>query len=405
MRAMEASQDFNNSEELPSPRTRIKRSKENVEYEKVIDRACRRGAVGNLSWLFQLSNRWVFDRALKRPKNKDGSTTVHTIIENDETGAQGVHWLHITADGKYSEGIVKLPDGDPQPDGSPTGLVDYKSLLEEAMKNGGAEIVKENNFLETTLGQTLIKDSKTGSIVPYHNPDPDSFLPGDGGGYGGGTGGGFDPNNGMSIVDQLKKGKKKGKNKGKGSGDASSDARNPGYEFSADPALVNPVPELLTTAKPMKKKVRYAPVPALIKKGKKRLRNTAKFYPTIPNRPSPAMTNNSPSRRNGVLRKRRRAASGNFRTKLSQGGMRRKARRHSFSVQHSNRIKVPAMRNRLRLADQHENSERPFGAAFCLGGMSPSGQLLPVKQGARSGSSIPDSSRKSAGRKPAVVCH
>jgi len=56
------------SEELPSPRTRIKRSKENVEYEKIIDRACRRGAVGNLSWLFQLSNRWVFDRALKRPK-------------------------------------------------------------------------------------------------------------------------------------------------------------------------------------------------------------------------------------------------------------------------------------------------------------------------------------------------
>ncbi len=30
-------------------------------------------------------------------KNKDGSTTIHTIIENDETGAQGVHWLHITA--------------------------------------------------------------------------------------------------------------------------------------------------------------------------------------------------------------------------------------------------------------------------------------------------------------------
>jgi len=48
------------------------------------------------------------------------------------------------------------------------------------------------------------------------------------------------------------------------------------------------------------------PAPPLIKKGKKRLRNTSKYYPTIPNRPSPAMTK--------------------FRTIQGMGGMRRRLR-------------------------------------------------------------------------------
>jgi hypothetical protein len=336
MWAMEASQDFNNSEELPSPRNQIKRRKKMLKILATTALAAMLVLdIGGASPAF----------AKKTFVTHEVTNGDHVYTYKDENGkVLSTHFY----DENHKHILSVYSDSNPKPDGGDSGLVDYEALLEEAMKNGGSEVAKKNNFLQTTLGQTLIKHSVTGSIVPVHNPDPDSFLPGDGGGYGGGTGGGFDPNNGMSIVDQLKKGKKKGKNKGKGSGDASSDASNPGYEFSADPALVNPIPELLTTARPMKKKVRYAPAPALIKKGKKRLRNTAKFYPTIPNRPSPAMTNNSPSRRNGVLRKRRRAVSGNFRTMLSQGGMRRKARRHSFSFQHSNRIKVPTSRNRLR---------------------------------------------------------
>jgi hypothetical protein len=267
-----------------------------------------------------------------------GDTVV--TVEDDEGKVLSVHFY----DKDTNKHILSIyHDSNPKPDGGDSGIVDYKALIEDLMKNGGAGISKENHFLESTLGQTLIKHSKTGSIVPVHNPDPGSYMPEDG--YGGGTGvGGFDPNNGESIVNQLKKGKKKGKKKGGGSGNAPK----PGYEFSANPALVNPVPLNLPVAKPGKKKVQHVPAPALIKKGKKRLRNTAKFYPTIPNRPSPAMTNNSPSRRNGVLRKRRRAASGNFRTMQGLGSMRRKARRHSFSVQHSNRIKMPVSRNRLR---------------------------------------------------------
>ena len=261
---------------------------------------------------------------------------------------------------------------DPNPEGGDSGLVDTKAAIEDAMKNGGAETVKENHFLQTTLGQTLIKHSNTGSIIPFHNPVPidSSVNPGTGasnpvsnglsedpfadknfereknpGSMGGDW---YDPMGGSMVEQMIKAGKKNKGKDNKGSGDAASDARNPGYDFSADPALVNPVPINLPVAKPGKKKVQHVSAPALVKKSKKRLRNTSKYYPTIPNMPSPAMTNNSPSRRNGVLRKRQRGASGNFRTMQGLGSMRRKARRHSFSVQHSNRIKVPTSRNRLR---------------------------------------------------------
>jgi hypothetical protein len=197
----------------------------------------------------------------------------------------------------------------PKPDGGSTGLVDAKSLIEEAMKNGGAELVYENNFLQTTLGQTLIKNSKTGSIVPFHNPDPlanslvvdplgnDPFE--QEANQGGSSGGGwYDPMGGSMLEQMIKAGKKnKGKGKGnKGSGDAGSDALNPGYEFSADPALVNPVPVQLPVAKPRNTTVQHLHVPARAQtqKGKRTIGKTAKIYPTIPNLPSPtAATNQS----------------------------------------------------------------------------------------------------------------
>jgi hypothetical protein len=291
---------------------------------------------------------WIKDKV-------DNDGIGDTEVKEDEDG--DLYFTFYDENGKMQY-TKKLDSSNPKPDGGSTGLVDPKGAIEEFMKNGGAEIEKTNNFLETTLGQTLIKDSKTGSIVPVHNPDPlanglvrdplgDNRFEQDK--NQGSTGGGwYDPMGGSMVEQMIKAGKKNKGKDNKGSGDAASDARNPGYEFSADPALVNPVPELLSAAKLGKKKVRYAPAPALIKKGKKRLRNTAKFYPTIPNRPSPTMTNNSPSRRNGVLRKRRRAASGNFRTMLGQGSTRWKARKHNFGFQHSNRIKMPTSRNRLR---------------------------------------------------------
>jgi hypothetical protein len=327
--------DFNSSEDIPSTRNQIKRRKKMLKILATTALAAMLVLdIGGASPAFALK--------IKHTVSPNGDH-VYTSKTDDEKKVLVIHVYD--KDHKYLFSIQG--DSNPKPDGGDSGIVDYKALIEEAMKNGGSEITKENHFLESTLGQNLIKHSKTGSIVPYHNPDPGSFMPGDGDGYGGGTSGGFDPNNPTSIVDQMKKGKKKGKNKGKKKGGGSPPPK-PGYEFSANPALVNPVPLNLPVAKPGKKKVQHVPAPALIKKGKKRLRNTAKFYPTIPNRPSPAMTNNSPSRRNGVLRKRRRAASGNFRTMQGLGSMRRKARRHSFSVQHSNRIKMPVSRNRLR---------------------------------------------------------
>jgi|GEM_PF-3975051 len=225
-------------------------------------------------------------------KNKDGSTTIHTIIKNDETGKEGVYWVQFHADGSYDHGVVILTDSDPQPDGSPTGLFDHKAAIEDLMKNGGSELVYKNNFLQTTLGQTLIGHGKTGSIVPYHNPDPlanglvadplgDNTFEQDGnqGSMGGGW---YDPMGG-SLFEQMMKAGKKNKGKGnKGSGDAASDAHNPGYDFSADPALVNPVPVQLPVARP------NIPAPALPQKGKRTIVKTAKVYPTIPDLPAPA---------------------------------------------------------------------------------------------------------------------
>jgi hypothetical protein len=249
---------------------------------------------------------WIKDKV-------DNDGIGDTEVKEDEDG--DLYFTFYDENGKMQY-TSKLDPSNPKPDGGSTGLVDYKSLLEEAMKNGGAEIEKTNNFLQSTLGQTLIKHSKTGSIIPIHNPDPlakglnknslnnDRFEQDKNQGSGAG-GGWYDPMGGSMYEQMIKAGKKnKGKNKGKGkgSGDAASDARNPGYEFSADPALVNPVPELKSTAKPRNKKVRYAPAPALIKKGKKRLRNTAKFYPTIPNMRGKAKTYKNLSRRNAVLR-------------------------------------------------------------------------------------------------------
>ena len=43
-------------------------------------------------------------------KNKDGSTTIHTIIKNDETGKEGVYWVQFHADGSYDSGVVILAD-------------------------------------------------------------------------------------------------------------------------------------------------------------------------------------------------------------------------------------------------------------------------------------------------------
>lgn len=48
------------------------------------------------------------------------------------------------------------------------------------------------------------------------------------------------------------------------------------------------------------------PAPALIKKSKKRLRNTSNYYPTIPNLPSPAMTNLRANRGLGGMSRRLR---------------------------------------------------------------------------------------------------
>ena len=90
--------------------------------------------------------------------------------------------------------------------------------------------------------------------------------------------------------------------------------------------------------------------PALVKKSKKRLRNTSKYYPTIPNMRGKAKTYKNLSRRNAVLRKGRRnavmrkrrfrntsnyyptipnlpsPAITKFRTNQGMGGMRRRLR-------------------------------------------------------------------------------
>ena len=125
--------------------------------------------------------------------------------------------------------------------------------------NGGAEQDPEDDFLETTLGQTLIKPSNTGSIVPYHNPDPiakglvedplgdDPFEQEKNKGNLGGEW--YDPMGGSMLEQMIKNGKKKGKDD-KGSGDAGSDAHNPGEQFPGPPELVNPVPEMHLQAYP-----------------------------------------------------------------------------------------------------------------------------------------------------------
>lgn len=226
-------------------------------------------------------------------KNKDGSTTVHVLMENKDTGKQAIYWIQYHESGKVEGGVVVLTDGTPKPEGGSTGLVDYKAVIEDLMKNSGGELVYVNNFLQTTLGQTLIGHGKTGSIVPYHNPDPlanglvadplgdDPFE--QQGNQGSSSGGGWYDPMGGSMYEQMVKAGKKNKGKGnKGSGDAGSDAHNPGYDFSADPALVNPVPVQLPVARP------NIPAPALPQKGKRTIVKTAKVYPTIPDLPAPA---------------------------------------------------------------------------------------------------------------------
>ncbi len=197
--------------------------------------------------------------------HEDGTMTEYVM--NDENFI--VEIWEYDKDGNVISGEIGNPS-----DENDTGLVDYKAAIEDAMKNGGGELVYENNFLLTTLGQSLIKHSNTGSIVPFHNPDPlanglvedplgDETFEQDKnqGSMGGGW---YDPMGG-SMFEQMMKAGKKNKNKGKGdkgSGDASSDALNPGYEFSADPALVNPVPVQLPVARPGKTIAQYARAPA-----------------------------------------------------------------------------------------------------------------------------------------------
>lgn len=262
-------------------------------------------------------------------KHVETPTGDHVYTTKDDNGKV----VSIVVYDKNHKFLFQLNNNsDPNPEGGDSGVVDYKALLEEAMKNGGAEYIPENHFLETTLGQTLIKQSQTGSIVPYHNPDPDSFLPGDGGGYGGGTGGGFDPNSGMSIVDQLKKGKKKGGNKGdddEGTGDAASNMHDPDIVYPADPALVNPVPINLPVGKPSKTKVQNLPAPALTQKGKGPIGNLTK-YPDIPNLPSPTAATNQ-NRRSGfnpAVSMQPGAAGGNFQTMQGGGGGSRRGVSH-----------------------------------------------------------------------------
>jgi hypothetical protein len=114
---------------------------------------------------------------------------------------------------------------------------------------------------------------------------------------GGSTGGGWYDPMGGSLYEQMMKAGKKNKGKGsKGSGDAASDAHDPGYEFSADPALVNPVPVQLPVAKPA------LPARVLTKKAKRTIGNTAETVPTIPNQSSPAAATEQPSAAVGNLR-------------------------------------------------------------------------------------------------------
>ena len=153
----------------------------------------------------------------------------------------------------------------PNPEGGSTGLVDHKSLIEEAMKNGGGEYIPREDFLGSPLGRYLSEKGKT--IVPVHNPadfNPGAFQPGENGG--GGAGGGFDPMGG-SIVDQMKK--NGSKNKNNGNDDGGSDGGKQTHAADQFPGLmelVNPVP--IPVAKPLKNKVQHiaprtlAPKPA-----------------------------------------------------------------------------------------------------------------------------------------------
>ena len=91
--------------------------------------------------------------------NSDGSTTVHTLIENDDTGEQGVHWLQIYEDGSYDSGIVVIDASNPPPDGSPSGVADVDALIAEFMKDGGGYL-EQPDFFETPLGKQLVETGK-----------------------------------------------------------------------------------------------------------------------------------------------------------------------------------------------------------------------------------------------------
>ena len=173
--------------------------------------------------------------------NSDGSTTVHTLIENDETGQQGVHWLQIYEDGSYDSGIVVIGESNPQPDGSPSGVVDVEGLILEMLKDGSLYL-EQPDFFETPFGKQLVETGKTGSIVPYHNPSDALTRDGDGG-PGGGTGG-IDPNGG-GIIEQIKKNGGGSSDNDDDGDDSDSRASNAGTDDSyllGSPHLVNPVP-------------------------------------------------------------------------------------------------------------------------------------------------------------------
>jgi hypothetical protein len=296
--------DFNNTEDVPSPLAEIQpratvsafgRTERFVMNILHGARGIALAAVFAVSLIaapnaHAVTSQYIF--------HEDGTMTEYVV--NDENFI--VEIWEYDKDGNVISGQIGNPG-----DGDDTGLVDYKAAIEDAMKNGAAGFEKVNNFLETTLGQTLIKHSNTGSIVPLHNPDPlANGLVEDPLGdnpfeqeknQGGSTGGGWYDPMGGSLYEQMMKAGKKNKGKGsKGSGDAASDAHDPGYEFSADPALVNPVPVQLPVAKPA------LPARVLTKKAKRTIGNTVETVPTIPNQSSPAAATEQPSAAVGNLR-------------------------------------------------------------------------------------------------------
>jgi hypothetical protein len=144
---------------------------------------------------------------------------------------------------------MKLESSDPNPEGGSSGVVDYKSIIEEGMKKGGGKYIPHVDPYKTPLGEHLMGKS----IVPHHNPadfNPGAFQPGENGG--GGAGGGFDPMGG-SFVDQMKKQGSKYNNNGKDDGGSDGGKKtHAADQFPGLMELVNPVP--IPLAKPLKRK-------------------------------------------------------------------------------------------------------------------------------------------------------